>query len=147
MYHPYIEYSMLDAKAYNEKYIEIKRQSLAPTINEWLEGYFSNAEYSKTPLLGTMLNCGTWFFAYVFVAFYSVYRKKWNAVLPLALLAGLYITFLLSPVCLFRYAFPFVSCAPIMLAIVLSRADGDPRRDCDRVESIGDDDSGIPHGV
>ena len=65
-------------------------------------------------LMSVILQPGRYFVAFVIVAAVCMIRRKWRTLLPLGLVAGLYITLLLSPVVLFRYVFPVVLSAPLM---------------------------------
>lgn len=118
MYHPYIEYSMLDAKYWNDDYVEINRRSIAPTVSNLLESSLADACYNRIPVIGVLMNCGTWFFLFVFTLLYSALKRNVQSILPSMLMLGYFVTLLLSPVCIFRYVLPFLSCVPVMLAML-----------------------------
>ncbi|WP_165172622.1 DUF6020 family protein [Adlercreutzia sp. ZJ242] len=120
MYHPYIEYQMLDAKMWNEKYLSLNRTSLLPAVEESLSAFFSDAKYQTIPVVSVLWNNGTYFCFFIFVCAYLFYEKRITFAVPLALAAGLLITYLLSPVCIFRYCFAFVSVAPVLMALLFS---------------------------
>jgi CHASE2 domain-containing sensor protein len=81
----------------------------------------SDASYNKIPILNVLLNAGVYFFLLIFLLGFVIARKTWNLLLPLLLLVGLLVTIVLSPVILFRYTFPWISCTPILVAMLLDR--------------------------
>ena len=69
-------------------------------------------------IIKVVLGPGTYFVLTAFAIALAVVKKNKKIVLPIGLIVGLYITLLLSPVVLFRYVFPIVLCAPLLLALI-----------------------------
>ncbi len=121
IYHPYIEFEMLEAKKWNERYIEIERHSLFPIYNKVMKFIVEYNYCNKIPVISLLFTCGTYFLLLVFSVLYSIYIKKIRLLYPLSLLLGYYFTLLLSPVCIFRYCYALVLCAPIIISFVLGK--------------------------
>lgn len=124
MYHPYIEYDMLDAKKWNERYVEIERHSLNPIYNKLLSLVVEKNFFNRVPIISSVFSCGTYFLILFFSVVYIIRVRKLRLVYPLSILIGYYLTLLLSPVCIFRYCYAFVLCAPIMISILIMNKDG-----------------------
>lgn len=127
MYHPYIEYQMMDATYWNPDYTDVERKSLFPSIDEWIvsmvdQNRYSGAEdaerYGSYLPFCLLVNCGTYFFLYLLALTFSIVERRTHNALALAFLGGFIVTLLLSPVCLFRYVFPLVSCTPLVLVML-----------------------------
>lgn len=119
MYHPYVEYKMLDAKAFNENYIEITRDSKFELYNNLLQKILVDNYWEKFPVISTLFTSGTYFLIFVFLVFFVVYKRNYNLFIPISFIAGLYITLFLAPVSLFRYNFSICMIIPIMISLIL----------------------------
>lgn len=119
MYHPYIEYNVLDAHAWNKKYLVIKRNSKFPLYEKRLSKIIYKNEWKNIPLLSTVFTMGTYFILFIFTISYTLLKRKYNYLLPLGVLFGLVFTLFLSPVALFRYFFPIVILWPVLVTIVI----------------------------
>ena len=118
IYHPYIEFEMLDAKKYDDRYIEIERQTKFRWYYEKMQTLVKDNNYLNIPVVSSLFTCGTYFILFLFTIFYLVYRKSFKMLYPLSIILGYYLTLLLSPVCIFRYCYGLVLSAPIMISIL-----------------------------
>ena len=121
MYHPYIEYNMLDAKYWNKKYEVIKRHSLFPSYNKLLRTVVYDNYWQKIPVISIFFEASSYFILFLFSFGIVIIKKKkvfFNAAL---LIFGLYFTIFLSPVSLFRYSFPIVIIFPILFSMLLKK--------------------------
>ncbi len=121
MYHPYIEYEMLDAKLYNPKYEVIQRESKLPFYNNWLKKVVYYTSWQSLPVFSFVFSIGFYFVLYLFTLGMCIINKKRKFYFPLILIGGLYITILLAPVSLFRYSFPIILCSPILLSMIITK--------------------------
>lgn len=121
MYHPYIEYDMMNAKFWNKKYIDIKRNSKFKAYDKLLYFTLTKNYWKKIPILSTLFTMGTYFIIFVFLIGITILRKNWKHFIPLSIIFGLYITLLLSPVGLFRYGFPILMLLPIFITLIFSK--------------------------
>lgn len=120
MYHPYMEYNMLDVKLWNPKYIEISRSSKFPIYEHLLNSVVGENSWQKIPILSTVFSLGFYFIIFIFAFLIVIVRRKFSYLLPLSLAMGLYITLFLSPVALFRYGYPFVLISPLLITIIFT---------------------------
>ena len=121
IYHPYIESKMLESKLYNERYIEYNRKSLFPLYNKVLELIVTKDGWKRIPIISILFPCGTYFLLLLFTIFLSIYKKEYKILYPLSVILGYYATLLLSPVCIFRYCYGLILCAPILISICLKK--------------------------
>ena len=121
MYHPYIEYKMLDAELWNKKYEVIKRHSLFPIYNKVLHVIVYNNYWQKIPIISIFFEASSYFILFIFTFGYTLIKKKKEFINALLLTLGLYVTILLSPVSLFRYSFPIVIIFPILFSMLLKK--------------------------
>lgn len=118
IYHPYIEFEMLDAKKYNEKYIEIERHPIFKWYYDQMKKIVGDNEFINIPIISSLFICGTYFILFLFTIFYVIYKKNFKALYPLSIILGYYLTLLVSPVCIFRYCYGLVLSAPIMIGML-----------------------------
>lgn len=118
IYHPLIETQMLESKKYNERYIEINRQSKFPVYNNILTRLITENGVEKLPIISTLFTCGTYAIIFLFTCIFAVYKKEYKLLIPLSIILGYYATLLLSPVCIFRYCYGLLLCAPMCVALL-----------------------------
>ncbi len=121
MYHPYIEYEMLDAKFWNKKYEVIERHSLFPIYNKILHVIVYNNYWQKIPIISILFEASSYFILFLFSLGIVLIKKKKVFYNALLLTLGLYLTIFLAPVSLFRYSFPIVIIFPIMISMLLKK--------------------------
>lgn len=124
MYHPYIEIQMMDGPKFNDKYLNIKRESKLPIYEKLLNILLTEHTWKKIPVISTTFTSGTCFVLFLFLLGISILRKANNYLLPLSIILGLYATLFLSPVALFRYCFPIFIITPIILVLIITQKVG-----------------------
>ncbi|MBU3841238.1 MAG: hypothetical protein IAA25_09745, partial [Candidatus Ruminococcus intestinipullorum] len=50
---------------------------------------------------------------------YCIYKKKYTMAVPFSILVGLWLTLMLSPVVLLRYAYPLIVSIPIVFVMTV----------------------------
>lgn len=123
IYHPYIEFDMVEAKKFNDRYIEIGRNSILPIYNNALNDVLKENKWKYVPVVSTLFTCGTYFFLLLIATFYCLYSKKIGALYILSILWGYYLTLLLSPVCIFRYCYALILVAPFMISLCIKKGE------------------------
>ena len=121
MYHPYIEYNMLDAKKWNKDYIEIERNSKFSLYEKILKITIEKNAWKKIPIISSLFTTGTYFILYIYTTVTCIIQKKKKYLIPLSCMCGLYITLFLAPVSLFRYCFPIVILMPVMISMIIEK--------------------------
>lgn len=119
MYHPYIEYEMMDGKFYDPEYVDIKRNSKFPLYEKLLNKTVNNNAWKRIPVISTIFTSGTYFVIFIFLIGITILRKNFKYMLPLGLILTLYATLFLSPVALFKYCFPIIILLPIFISLIL----------------------------
>lgn len=120
-HHPYLEYYNTDKDG---DWLLLKRTT--PACLQWLADLYAqvayNSSYQKIPVLSLVMSAGmaTW----VLLGFigWALYKRRWRMLFPAGLLLGLWVTLLLSPVVLLRYAYPLMMCEPLLLAAMAGEA-------------------------
>lgn len=119
---PYIDYEM--SRLWSEQdgqFAEMKigRKSVLPLYDKLLSGLFYKNGWQMVPLYANVISMGTYFILTVFLLAMIIYRKAWSKLLPMSLVISNYIIVLLAPVAIFRYCYPMIIVAPIMITMLL----------------------------
>lgn len=91
--------------------------SLWPSMERWYEQIATENVHQKIPVISLLFAPGTYTWALFFAIAYGLYRKRYGLVLPLVFLAAFFLTLLLGPTVLIRYAYPILVCTPFFLGI------------------------------
>lgn len=121
MYHPYIEYTMMDGKLWDPEYVDIKRETKFPIYEKLLNKTLNNHVWKKFPVISTIFTSGTYFIIFIFLLGITILRKNYKYLFPFALILSLYITLFLAPVSIFRYCFPILIILPILISLILTQ--------------------------
>lgn len=121
MYHPYIEYKMMDGKKWNKDYENIERRSKFPLYDKALKLLLEKNCWKIIPGVSLVFNLGTYFIIFIYSIGTCIIRKKRKYLVALSAITGLYITVFLAPVALFRYSFPIVILLPIFTGMILDK--------------------------
>jgi len=118
---PYIDFAM--SRLWSEyegqyAYMRIDRHSLLPGYERILSRLFYENQWQSVPLLSNLVSTGTYFLLCVFLCGMTIYKKRKHYILPLALVLGNYLILLLAPVSIFRYCYPMIIVAPIMMIML-----------------------------
>jgi len=127
MYHPMVEYQVLDAKMWNTRYISINRTSMLPVYDRVLSYLVDHNVLTNTPGISLFFTMGTYFFLLLLAVAIAIYRKLLSYLLPLGLILALYVTIFLAPATLFRYAFPMMLCVPLMVGVIFAERKPNPQ--------------------
>ena len=121
MYHPYIEYEMLEGKEWNEKYLDIDKDSKFKAYDKLLDKTLGNNAWKRVPVISTIFTTGTYFWIVIFLFGLVIVRKNLKVLVPLGMIIGLYATLFLGPVALYRYCFPIVILLPVLLSLIFEK--------------------------
>ena len=103
-----------------DEYLVIKKTSYIPWLSNYYENFAAHVPEQKIPLYGLIFSPGVMFFILLFCILYVIYKKEYKNLIPMGLLVGLWLTLLLSPAVLFRYAYPLCISMPFVLSIALN---------------------------
>ena len=121
MFHPYTEFEMADPNLFKGDYIYIERSSMFPTYENFLRKVILETWWTRFPVISNFFVPGTYFIILCFVLMYSIYKKKWEKLVLLSFWGAFWLTLLISPVALVRYAYPVIFCLPICGYMVFDR--------------------------
>lgn len=113
MFHPYTEFDMADPNLFKGDYIYIDRASKIPLYEKVLKKLIWETQWTKLSGISNLFVPGMYFIIICFIIWISVYRKKWDWMVILGFWMGFWITLLISPVALVRYAYPIIFCLPL----------------------------------
>lgn len=117
MYHDYVKYSTLQELDYDGELIEIKRLSLFPSIDKAIESAISSGGWSRVPVLNLLLNTGGYTWTLIILFAIAVLGKRKSTRFAFLIMAGLFLTYLLSPLCYFRYSYAMIICIPVLASV------------------------------
>lgn len=119
---PYIDYlpSRLWMEGDGVQYAEmrIEKHSFLPAYDLLLKRLFDENEWKSVPLLSNIVSMGTYFLLVLLLCGVAIYRKNKEFVLPLSLVLANYLILLLAPVAVFRYCYPIIIVAPILVVML-----------------------------
>ena len=114
MFHPYVEFNMADPDLFKGDYIYLERYSLFPQYEAVLEKVMLNTAWEKIPVISNFFVPGTYFLVLLYSISVVLYKRNYRYLMPAGIWLGLWITLLISPVALVRYAYPVIMCLPLM---------------------------------
>ena len=125
MYHPYIEYdntTKQTAKIFKTD-IYIKRMPILKGLNETLHKfvYQNGINWQDVFIFRIIFMPATYLILLLLLFVKTIISRNWELLLPLSLVAGLFICLFLSPVIIFRYIFPIVVIAPLLLTLLFDK--------------------------
>ena len=120
MYHPFIEYRMLNNS--NSSGINDGVEIARPAENSWLSmklnSLFQKSKWQKIPIINILWGGGLYGLGLVIGFIYIVYRKQRKYYVLYIFILSLYATVLLSPVVLFRYLYPIILSTPVQAYMI-----------------------------
>ncbi len=119
MYHPLIEGGNTCVNLY--KYLRDFAEAGNSATHQLISDAMSKAYWSDTPILSLVLKPGFYLLLFVASALAAFVARRYEYLPIITLCAGLVVTLLLSPVCLFRYVYPLVLATPLLLSVFSKR--------------------------
>ncbi|MFV0364550.1 MAG: DUF6020 family protein [Suipraeoptans sp.] len=119
-YFPYLDYYNTDVSVVpnSQMYKQIGRATLFPKLSERFEYFVNNVSEQNIPLYSLLFSPGIMFWIICFAIVKLIYERRYRLLIPLALLLGLWLTLILAPAMLFRYAYPLVIATPFVFAFM-----------------------------
>ena len=84
-------------------------------LHEKLEDFADSNGHLQIPLFKYLLVPGTYLWVYLFWAAWLWYRKQYRNLVPLAMVAGYYLTLFLGPTVQLRYLYPLMTALPYLM--------------------------------
>lgn len=114
------EYILFDGAFMDEEanILDIARSSKLPKLEEALREQAYNLTYRQYPIIGIAFNQAFPFWILILGIMVSIYKKRYQLLIPYSLLLGYWLTLLLGPVVCVRYAYPLMICSPCILGVI-----------------------------
>lgn len=123
-YLAFIPYENADTEQVGElpgETVYIQRYSLLPGLENFYRDYTENGKYEEVPVLSWFYSPGVYFWILCFGTVYCLYKKRYQTILPWAAAWILWLTLMVSPVVVFRYAYPLAVSLPVMAAMIFGK--------------------------
>lgn len=109
---------------YSEDGVFIERNSLLPGLESFYREWTQGGAYQKYPVIAMLFSPGAAFWCLCLAFGYLIFRKKTEKLLPFVLLGILWLTLMVSPVVLLRYAYPLMVSIPVIAAVCCEKGMG-----------------------
>ena len=109
----YIEVSTIDTKN-NTIQVTYERKNNNVIYKIYYNLVFK-AHYQKIPILNIIMNMSIYILLMIFVGFVVIIKKQYKLFIPILLLITYFLTILIAPVALTRYAYPFFTTMPLYI--------------------------------
>ena len=124
-WHPYIEYCNSEAETADvgkdpiSEYTFVERTSYLPTLAKVYHKFAYETIHQYLPVVSMLFSPGFAFWIICLGIMYCIYKKKYTMAVPFSILVGLWLTLMLSPVVLLRYAYPLIVSIPIVFVMTV----------------------------
>lgn len=131
MCYPYISpgvYCYYQPEAY-KNYLEsinvfkIHRQSLFPAYQSFLETMIDEGKMYRLPVLSLCVDLAFPMWSLLFVGAYAVYKRRCRILAPMVLWVAFWLSLLLGPVALSRYAMPMIMALPAIWSLLFVKGE------------------------
>ena len=103
------------------EYLRDFAETCNSATHQQISDVVSKAYWSDIPILSLVLKPGFYLLLFVASALAAFVARRYEYLPIITLCAGLVVTLLLSPVCLFRYVYPLVLATPLLLSVFSKR--------------------------
>lgn len=117
---PYRNADIIQVGDVFEDAVYLERTSYLPALTQFYENYVEDGGFQRIPLLSMLYSPGFYFWLLCFGILYCIYKKNYAMAVPFAMMFLLWLTLMVSPVVVFRYAYPLVVCLPVMFVMMSS---------------------------
>lgn len=102
---------------YSEEGIFIERNSLLPGLEKFYRDWTEGGAYQKYPVISMLFSPGAAFWCLCLAVGYLIFIKRSGKLLSFVLLGILWLTLMVSPVVLLRYAYPLMVSIPVITGV------------------------------
>ena len=102
-----------------EELSELQAHSYLPKLKTFLFGFTHHSRHEQYPLLSLLMRPATYTYLLLFAIMYCFCKGEKRWALCLLPVCGIVFSLLFSACILVRYAYPFMTCVPIFLALIL----------------------------
>lgn len=116
MYHNYTCYDNIDWDEHPDV-TKIERHSVFPDLDQAMSVFVEGAIWNKIPVLNLLFSTGAYTWIFLTLCVIAILNKRVDARFAFLIIFGLFLTFLLSPLCYFRYSFAMITCMPVLMLV------------------------------
>ena len=98
-----------------EKYIEVPQSSFAPHFAKLIKMFLTG----KVPILTQLYQCGFWIWTLVFLFGLACHYRRPELAFSCVFVMCYWVTVVFGPTFSFRYTLPLITCAPILVVLLL----------------------------
>lgn len=91
-----------------------------PALYDWYEQMYSVNRYLEIPYLSVLTGTSFWCWLMMALLLVSLYLRRRDTALPLAMCFFMYVLLYLGPCCIVRYVYPFIFIAPLCLGVLIA---------------------------
>ena len=96
----------------------MQKRSLWPAAERYYQWFAHENGHQRIPVFSLLFAPGTYCWAMLIVLIALLYFRQFRLALPLALPFGVWLTLLLGPCVIVRYAYPIIAGAPLLLGLL-----------------------------
>ncbi len=100
---------------------DIVQTPVLPFLHRWMEAFANGNTFQKIPFINIILVPGVFLWAYLYLLGFSIYKHGSKNLLPLALIAGYFLTLFAGPTVQLRYLYPIMICLPVAIIFTFCR--------------------------
>lgn len=121
-YHPYWEYDSTGQDGRFQDYILVQRKPVAglKKLTSFLEKLSYDNSYQKAPIISMLFSSGCMVWGVFIYCATVIYQKRYKHLLVAVFVLALWLTLLVGPVVLYRYAYPIAVIEPLLFAALCS---------------------------
>ena len=102
---------------------DVKKQSLWPAAERYYNFFAHENGHERIPLVSLLFSPGFACWALLIAMLALLYFRQYRLLLPLMLPLGTWLTLLLGPCLVIRYAYPLMASLPLLVGVCLNRRD------------------------
>lgn len=120
---PYQNADVIQVGDVFEDAVYLERTSYIPELSKFYKNHLEDGTYQNIPALSMLYSPGFYFWLLCFGILLCIFKRNYRMAVPFSLMFLLWLTLMVSPVVVFRYAYPLIVCFPVMLAMQADNPD------------------------
>ena len=117
MWHQYMYYNSNGNDNTEPEATKIPRASLFQQADNFITEKTSNGAWNRIPVFNILFNTGTYTWIFFTLCAIAILNRRTDARFAFFIILGLFLTYMLSPLCYFRYSFAMITCIPVLMLV------------------------------
>lgn len=122
---------------------DVHKRSLWPAAERYYQWFAHSNGHQAVPVLSALMAPGLYCWLLFVTLLAMLYYGKMRLVWPLALPYGVWLTLLLGPCAIIRYAYPIIAAAPVLVGVLCNRTEPDALQTPENTAIGGGDSRGL----